>query len=205
VLFSPGAISIQIGFDKILSIQFASLSRSLRDLETHFRKGHMSKKNEYRNLPNLLLKAREVVLSQFRPIIAHFGLTEQQWRILRTLSEMGQINQRELSEVCQILGPSLTGVLSRMDDMGLVSRERLQDDQRRVAVCLSARGEKLVAALSPLIFQQYRNLEKAFGRELITEVYAVMDKFLGADPGPLQLVELPDIQELDRDIAILVK
>ena len=51
----------------------------------------MSRKLAYRNLPQLFLKAREELLCHFRPIISHFGLTEQQWRILRTLSEMEQL------------------------------------------------------------------------------------------------------------------
>ena len=38
----------------------------------------MSRKLAYRNLPQLFLKAREELLCHFRPIISHFGLTEQQ-------------------------------------------------------------------------------------------------------------------------------
>jgi len=40
----------------------------------------MPRKIVYRNLPLLLLKARESFLSHFRPILAHYGVTEQQWR-----------------------------------------------------------------------------------------------------------------------------
>ena len=36
----------------------------------------------YRNLPQLFLRSREALLRHFRPIITHFGLTEQQWRAL---------------------------------------------------------------------------------------------------------------------------
>ena len=72
----------------------------------------MPRKLAYRNLPQLFLRAREELLCHFRPIITHFGLTEQQWRILRTVNETGQLEPREICEICQILSPSLTGVFT---------------------------------------------------------------------------------------------
>ena len=86
-----------------------------------------SKRLAYRNLPHLFLKAREELLCHFRPIITHFGLTEQQWRILRTLDEKEQLEPREICELCHILSPSLTGVLARMETIGLVTR-LMKDD-----------------------------------------------------------------------------
>ena len=43
----------------------------------------------HRNLPLLLLQARERVIAQFRPILKAHGLTEQQWRVLRALVDAG--------------------------------------------------------------------------------------------------------------------
>lgn len=152
----------------------------------------MSRKIAYRNLPQLFLKAREDMLRHFRPIITHFGLTEQQWRILRAVYEAEQLEPREICEVCQILSPSLTGVLSRMEDLALVTRTRLADDQRRMSVRLTPKGEQLVEELTPLITEQYRLIEKAFGPKLIKEVYDLMDKFIAAERGPIPQVKLPD-------------
>ncbi|WP_343731882.1 homoprotocatechuate degradation operon regulator HpaR [Duganella sp.] len=165
----------------------------------------MAKKIKYRNLPNLLLKARDNVLAQFRPIISHFGLTEQQWRILRVLSDAGDLEQREISESCLILGPSLTGVLSRMEDMKLIARTRMEEDQRRVTVRMTALGEKVVDAMSPLITQQYRNLEQAYGPEMMAEIIALMDRFNSADRNAVAQVKLPGPEQLDPEVAHLLK
>jgi homoprotocatechuate degradation regulator HpaR len=151
----------------------------------------MSRKLAYRNLPQLFLKAREELLCHFRPIISHFGLTEQQWRILRTLSEMEQLEPREICEICHILSPSMTGVLSRMEEMNLVTRERMSEDQRRVIVRLTPKSEQLVAELGPLIVEQYKVIEQAFGPELIKELYEVMDRVIAAERGPISRVALP--------------
>ena len=151
----------------------------------------MPRKLAYRNLPQLFLKAREELLCHFRPIITHFGLTEQQWRILRTLDEMEQLEPREICDHCHILSPSLTGVLSRMEEMGLVTRTRMPGDQRRVIVRLTPKAGQLVSELGPLIVEQYKIIEKAFGPELIKQLYEVMDKVIVAERGPIPRIDLP--------------
>ena len=151
----------------------------------------MSRKLAYRNLPQLFLKAREELLCHFRPIISHFGLTEQQWRILRTLDEMEQLEPREICEHCHILSPSMTGVLSRMEEMNLVTRTRMPEDQRRVIVRLTPKSEQLVSELGPLIVEQYKVIEQAFGPDLIQELYEVMDRVIAAERGQISRVRLP--------------
>lgn len=147
----------------------------------------------YRNLPQLLLKAREELLCNFRPIINHFGLTEPQWRILRSLSEHEQLEPREICDICSILSPSLAGMLARMEDMGLVERTRFPDDQRRVRVTLTERSRQIVMAIAPLIEEQYRYIEEAFGPDLIRELYQVIDQVITAERGPIRRVSLPPL------------
>ncbi|MEP6969528.1 MAG: MarR family transcriptional regulator, partial [Betaproteobacteria bacterium] len=79
----------------------------------------------HRNLPLLLLQAREQVIARFRPLLNENGVTEQQWRIVRALLETGPLEPREIVVVCGISSPSLAGVLARMEELDLVARERL--------------------------------------------------------------------------------
>ena len=151
----------------------------------------MPRQIRYRNLPQLFLRGREELLRHFRPIITHFGLTEQQWRILRAVSENDQLEPREICEICQILSPSLTGVLTRMEGMGLVTRTRMEEDQRRLLIRLTPRAEQLVAEMVPLIVEQYRIIEAAYGPELIQELYEIMDRVIAAERAPIRQVQLP--------------
>ena len=48
----------------------------------------------HRNLPLLLLQAREHVIARFRPILNANGITEQQWRIVRALIDTGPLEPR---------------------------------------------------------------------------------------------------------------
>lgn len=145
----------------------------------------------FRNLPLLFMQAREGLVCHFRPILNHFGLTEQQWRIMRALIERGAMEPCAIVKECQILSPSLAGVLARMDDTGMVIRSRVPTDQRRVLVSLSHQGIALFGKVAPLIEAQYQKLEAAFGPALMEEIYAVLDKVIAAQARPVERVCLP--------------
>lgn len=139
----------------------------------------------HRNLPLLLLKAREGVLAHFRPILNAHGLTEQQWRVVRALiAADGPLEPREIGAACCISSPSLAGVLARMDELGLVKRERTTQDQRRVRVSLTPKSLHLAAAMAPLVEAAYARLEQRLGPRMLPRVYATLDELLALLEGP---------------------
>ncbi len=133
----------------------------------------------HRNLPLLLLQAREGVMAQFRPILNAHGVTEQQWRIVRALLEQGPLEPRQIGQVCRISSPSLAGVLARMDDLGLVQRQRMPQDQRRVLVQLTDRSQALAAAMAPGIEAAYAAIEAHIGSAFIGGFYSALDELIG--------------------------
>ena len=132
----------------------------------------------HRNLPLLLLQARERVLSHFRPLLNANGVTEQQWRIVRVLYEVPSLEPREIVELCRISSPSLAGVLARMEELGLVVRRRLPHDQRRVRVSLTARARAMAARMAPKIDATYRRIERTIGAEFSARFQQALDQLL---------------------------
>ncbi|HUZ19411.1 MAG TPA: homoprotocatechuate degradation operon regulator HpaR [Acidimicrobiales bacterium] len=145
---------------------------------------------DHPDLPRLVREALESLLSLFRPIINHFGLTEQQWRILRVLGGLSGAEQHELARACQIVPPSLTGVLSRMERDGLVERSRVASDQRRVLVTLAPKGRATIASLAPLIDAQYQALTDALGTPLAADLERVLNELVAAVPSRVRRVGL---------------
>jgi len=133
---------------------------------------------KHRNLPLLLLQAREGVISRFRPILTEAGFTEQQWRVIRALLEYGPMEPRQIGELCCISSPSMAGMLARMDELGWVLRERFPNDQRRVLVSVSARGTELAAELAPRIEKTYQELEAQIGKAFARDLYKTLDVLL---------------------------
>jgi homoprotocatechuate degradation regulator HpaR len=135
---------------------------------------------KHRNLPLLLLQAREAVIARFRPILNAHGVTEQQWRILRALLETGPLEPREIVVRCGISSPSLAGVLARMEELGLVGRERLEHDRRRVRVSLTPRSRMLTARMAPQVEAAYTELEARIGAPLMGRLYGLLDELAEA-------------------------
>jgi homoprotocatechuate degradation regulator HpaR len=133
---------------------------------------------KHRNLPLLLLQAREGIFSRFRPLLNAAGLTEQQWRVVRALLDNGPLEPRQIGNICCLSSPSLAGILARMDEMGLVQRERFENDQRRVLVSVTDKGQALAEELAPQIEEKYAELEALIGRDFVQDFYKSLDKLM---------------------------
>lgn len=129
----------------------------------------------HRNLPRLLLQAREAVMAHTRPGLREHGLSDQQWRVLRVLGEHGVVETGRVAREAFILGPSLTGVLSRMERDGLIQRERDPADQRCTVVQATPQGRAMVDKLSHTIEAHYAWMEKSLGKQKLAQLYALLD------------------------------
>jgi homoprotocatechuate degradation regulator HpaR len=134
------------------------------------------------SLPMALLRAREVTMGFFRPLLLAHGLTEQQWRVIRVLEEYGALEFNELSRIAWIQPPSLTGMLSRLERKSLVRRSRSQADQRRLHVALTPAGRRRFAIVSRDAEQQYGVIERQLGRTRLRSLMAVLHDFERLQP-----------------------
>ena len=132
----------------------------------------------HRNLPRLLLQARESVMAHTRPSLRAHALSDQQWRVLRVLGEHGAVDTGCVAREAFILGPSLTGVLARMERDGLIHRKRDPEDQRRTVVEATAKGRKLVGKLSQTIETHYAWMEQSLGKQKLAQLYRLLDSVI---------------------------
>ena len=153
---------------------------------------------KHRNLPLLLLKAREAVMQQRRPALRAHGLSDQQWRVLRVLTDpahAGGLDTGRLAREAHLLGPSLTGMLARMEKSGLVARQRCPDDARRSLVAATPDGLALADALSDAIEAQYQDLAAHLGQARLNQLYTLLDELIAlpshADAEPVEALMEP--------------
>ncbi|WP_414708999.1 homoprotocatechuate degradation operon regulator HpaR [Ramlibacter sp.] len=135
----------------------------------------------HRNLPRLLLQARESLMARTRPSLREHVLSDQQWRVLRVLGEHGTLETGRVAREATILGPSLTGVLARMERDGLIRRERDPSDQRRTVVEATPKGLKMVDRLSTTVEMHYQWLEQSLGKQKLTQLYALLDELIALE------------------------
>ncbi len=133
----------------------------------------------HRNLPRLLLQAREAVMTHTRPSLREHGLSDQQWRVLRVLGENAHFEEGvETGRVAReafLLGPSLTGVLTRMERDGLIERRRCPQDARSTVGRATDLGLSKVAKLSEAIEAHYAFMESELGKQKLAQLYQLLD------------------------------
>jgi homoprotocatechuate degradation regulator HpaR len=129
-----------------------------------------------------LLQAREAAMSFFRPLLNQHGLTEQQWRVIRILRQHGEMESFRLAELACILKPSMTGVLSRLERDGLVSRSKPPHDQRRVYIDLTELGHKCFLSMSADMESNYQRIQEQFGEEKLQQLLGLLNELKQIKP-----------------------
>ncbi|MDA9529617.1 homoprotocatechuate degradation operon regulator HpaR [Bradyrhizobium sp. CCBAU 25338] len=127
-----------------------------------------------RSLPMSLLRAREAVMRQFRPSLREYGLTEQQWRILRALASIEAVEVTELARTAFLLGPSLSRILRDLEARNLIERKTAKADQRRSMVSISKEGVKLMASVAPTSEAIYAEITRRFGTRKLAELQEML-------------------------------
>ncbi len=117
------------------------------------------------SLPMMLYRTLDVVMPRFRKIFSEFGITEQQWRVLRVLWELDAVTINRLAELTLIPAPSLVGVIDRLERDELVIRQRSQADRRKVNVVLIAKGVELEDQVMPRVGAAYAALKGSVDTE----------------------------------------
>ncbi|MBK5354402.1 homoprotocatechuate degradation operon regulator HpaR [Pseudomonas sp. TH41] len=123
-----------------------------------------------------LLQAREAAMGFFRPSLNQHGLTEQQWRVIRILSQHDELEINRLAELACILKPSMSGVLVRMEAAGMVVRRKAEQDQRRVLVRLAEKGETCFSSMSQSMEANYQRLQAGFGEEKLQALLTLLNE-----------------------------
>ena len=129
-----------------------------------------------RALPIALLRARETIMAPIRGMLAEIGLTEQKWRILRTLDESGRLEQTAISERACLLLPSVTRITKSLESQGLLLRYSDSGDKRKVLVEITDKGRKIVRENITLANEIYGRIEAHFGKHKMDDLLDLLEE-----------------------------
>lgn len=82
-------------------------------------------------------------------LLSSHGLSFGGFTILWVLWVWKEMETARLAEECGVAKGTLTGMLTTLEKQGLVSRNRVESDKRRVLVDLTAAGQETIALLFP--------------------------------------------------------
>lgn len=140
------------------------------------------------SLPLALLRARESVMARLRPSLREHDVTEQQWRALRTLAEVGEVEVTALADLICLLPSSLSRILRDLAARGLIQRRTSEEDMRRGLVSILPAGRSLIRRVTPSAAQANAEIEELFGsarlKALKAELNALCDLLGEGGPSP---------------------
>ncbi|MEO7589381.1 MAG: MarR family transcriptional regulator [Arachnia sp.] len=90
-----------------------------------------------------LYAASRTITNAYREGLAGLGLTYPQFVTLLALWETDDLGVRELGERLHLDSGTLSPLLKRLEALGLVTRHRSVEDERRVRVRLTTKGTAL--------------------------------------------------------------
>jgi len=120
--------------------------------------------------------AKEVV-KQYKPYLDEVELTYTQYITMMALWEHGSVNVKTLGEHLYLDSGTLTPLLKKLEQHGLIQRERSGEDERNVVVRLTPAGTALEARAAK-IPQKIRQCLSLSEQEAAT-LYHLLYKVLG--------------------------
>lgn len=131
-----------------------------------------------RSLPIALIRAREGIMAPIRNMLAETGITEQQWRVLRVLSEFGTMDAKTLADRASLLFPSLTRIAATLREKGLVTQDRDQKDRRKLMIEITPKGQAIIdlhSAEAATIVAGFKSRLGAENYESLLDLLALLD------------------------------
>jgi DNA-binding MarR family transcriptional regulator len=104
------------------------------------------------------------------------GLTHAQFDIIATLGNTQGMTYKELGEKTLITKGTLTGVIDRLEQKGLVARERSSDDKRSFYVRLTDCGEAVFRDVFPKVVEHGRQLFSSLSDNDFDDIDASLHK-----------------------------
>ena len=99
---------------------------------------------------HLLRRAHQRATQIFLEAFEEAGLTPTQWAALAMLAEEGSASQNALGRMTAMDPATIQGVIRRLEERGLITREPDPDDKRRTKLRLSEEGRRIAEDSTPL-------------------------------------------------------
>jgi DNA-binding MarR family transcriptional regulator len=106
-----------------------------------------------------LYSLSRLVTALYRPVLEPHGLTYPQYLVLTSLTRLGTCSIGDIGRSTRLDHGTLTPLLRRLADRGLITLDRSITDARSVTVSLTSEGD----ALRPVLYEAYCHVGESLG------------------------------------------
>jgi DNA-binding MarR family transcriptional regulator len=126
--------------------------------------------------------------------LLRLGLTIAELRILRVLREQGSSPMNRFSAETMLSQPSITGIVDKLVEGGLVERVRSVEDRREVLIAITAKGDEVYTKGMDLHRQFVEKLLSALEADEVAAVVSLLKKLADASDAALKAPEISGAQ-----------
>ena len=94
-----------------------------------------------------LYAATNAVTRAYRPLLAQLELTYPQYLVMLVLWQEGNSSSREIAQRLQLSANAISPLLDRLEEHGLIARQRDRTDRRVIHITLTPEGATLESAV----------------------------------------------------------
>jgi len=111
-----------------------------------------------------LRKIIQAIDMNSKKLVKRVGLTGPQLVILQEISNLGEVTAGEIAHAVSLSQATVTGILERMEKRGLLTRQRSDQDKRRIMVRITKNGQQVLDDAPPLMqeafVERFSNLQE---------------------------------------------
>ncbi|MCX8454791.1 MULTISPECIES: MarR family winged helix-turn-helix transcriptional regulator [Paenarthrobacter] len=131
-----------------------------------------------RQLCFALTVASRSVVGVYKPVLERLGLTHPQYLVMLALWERSPRTLKDLSDALLHEPATLSPLLRRLEEADLVTRERVQGNERALAITLTAKGAALREQATAVPGQIRERLQ--LSREEVADLHQAMTGLIAA-------------------------
>ena len=129
-----------------------------------------------RSLAVACTRGREAVVSRFRQILQREDLSEQQWRVLRILFDLGRMSAVQIGHQSCIHKASLSRIIKNLEQRGLIERSPHETDSRISYLDLTRNGRQTMAALVAEAAVIHEKIAADFGHDQYIQLLELLKR-----------------------------
>jgi DNA-binding MarR family transcriptional regulator len=133
-----------------------------------------------RDLVTGVIQLANLFIRRLGPLFEKAKITPQQWTVLAALAdEDGAVTLVTLSRRLMVTKQNMTGMIARLEQLGLADRSEDPHDLRSSRVTLTRRGRTLVDRLRPSYQEWIRSVGGAIGERDLQTLTRTVEKLIG--------------------------
>lgn len=124
-----------------------------------------------------ILQVGDYIENRLGRVLREHGLTFSQYQVLRVLDAAGSaLPALTIGERMTQLVPAITGLVTRLEDQGLVRRRADKEDRRVTQVDLTSKGRSLMKKLEKPVLDLHRALGKDLSDNELKQLSKLLEK-----------------------------